>query len=423
VRTAPLPLERSTPTRLDPKHIAVIGAGAAGACAALELAARGYRVTLFERGQQAVAEASYVNEGKVHLGFIYAMDGSRRTARKMIEGALVFEDYLKRWTDYNAAAAVSTPFFYGVHRGSLMALPQLIEHYTACVDYYRQRAAATGLDYLGLGVGAAFERVPEVRFPHGINPEYIEHLLQTTEYAVDPRHIAGLLRESLAAESRVTLFTEHAVTGVEPSQRGGYRVAVAHNGETGTAEFSQVVNAAWFRRLPLDRPLGIVPSAPWSHRYKFGNRVAYRLQPDQLPSLTCVQGPFGDVVNFGERGFFLSWYPTGRTGMSVEEVPPEWDAGYSREQRMVVFRRSLGEWRLRCADLARLDYPETAVDPAGGVIYALGTEDVDHRTTRLHDRYAVGIQSRDGYHSVDTGKYTLAPLTGMAIADRVCGVA
>lgn len=405
------------------KRVAILGAGAGGACAALELASRGFQVTLFERNSEAVAEASLVNEGKIHLGFIYAMDRSLRTARKMIDGALVFEDHLRRWVDFRAADAVSTPFLYGIHRDSLMGLEQLLAHYAACADYYRQRAAELGRDYLGMGTGFRFHPVPEAEYPADLNPEFIPQLVATTEYAVDPRHVARCLRRGLQTAEGIEFRPGHTVTAIDPLKGNGYRVTVQHDGQERSESFPQVVNATWYRRLPLDRPLGIEPPGPWSHRYKFGNRVAVSLTRAQLPSITCVQGPFGDLVNFEANGFFLSWYPTGRTGMSLAESPPEWDAGYDRAQRMAVFHNSLGHWKQRCARLDELRFSDEDVDPVGGVIYALGTEDVDHVATRLHDRYDIGLQSRGGYHSVDTGKYTLAPLMGMAVADRVSGVA
>ena len=50
------------------------------------LAERGHEVDLFERRAEAVSQASFANEGKIHLGFIYAKDGGLRTADRMIEG-------------------------------------------------------------------------------------------------------------------------------------------------------------------------------------------------------------------------------------------------------------------------------------------------------------------------------------------------
>ncbi len=77
-------------------RIAILGAGGAGACAALELANRGYAVDLYDENPEPLTRASRNNEGKVHLGLVYAKDPSLATARAMIHGAIHFFDCLGR---------------------------------------------------------------------------------------------------------------------------------------------------------------------------------------------------------------------------------------------------------------------------------------------------------------------------------------
>jgi glycine/D-amino acid oxidase-like deaminating enzyme len=404
------------------RRIAIIGAGGAGSCAALELAGRGHKVELFERSGEAVSQASFVNEGKIHLGFIYAKDTSLRTAARVIEGALHFEANLKRWIPFRAADVVSTPFYYCVHRGSLLDPDALSLHYERCSSAYRDLSVRSGMDYLGLGKGSAVARLAETEYARLFDPAHICAVFRTTEHAVDPRPIALALRNALAAEPRIHLRARQRVLGVRPRRRGGYDLSFENGSGVGAEPFTDVVNTTWYARLALDRPLGILPPRRWSHRYKFGNRVRMQLRPDSLPSCTLVQGPYGDVVNFGERGMFLSWYPIGRTGMSTDEVPPDWHSAYTPEQRRDVFRRSLAEMAKRCRPLAGLPIEDREVQPDGGVIYALGTTDVDDEHSVLHGRHEIGIQSRDRYHSVDTGKYTMVPYWGKRIADRIEGL-
>lgn len=84
------------------RRIAIIGAGGAGTRAALELAGRGHEVDLFERREEAVSQASFVNEGKIHLGLIYAKDPGMRSAARMVDGVLCFERNLERWIPFRA---------------------------------------------------------------------------------------------------------------------------------------------------------------------------------------------------------------------------------------------------------------------------------------------------------------------------------
>ena len=55
----------------------------------------------------------------------------------------------------------------------------------------------------------------------------------------------------------------------------------------------------------------------------------------------------------------------------------------------------------------------------GGVIVAWGETDIDDPASELHNRFAIGVTSEDGYHSVDPGKLTMAPLFADRCADRV----
>ena len=57
-----------------------------------------------------------------------------------------------------------------------------------------------------------------------------------------------------------------------------------------------------------------------------------------------------------------------------------------------------------------------AVD--AGVIFAWGATDISDRDSELHRRDA-GVESIDGYHSVNTGKLTTAPLFALDAADAV----
>jgi 2-polyprenyl-6-methoxyphenol hydroxylase-like FAD-dependent oxidoreductase len=60
-----------------------MGAGLTGTCVALELADAGCGVDLYDREALSLSRASYNNEGKIHLGFVYGQDATGRTAETM----------------------------------------------------------------------------------------------------------------------------------------------------------------------------------------------------------------------------------------------------------------------------------------------------------------------------------------------------
>src|SRR5262245_31107260 len=111
--------------------ILVMGAGLQGTGVALELARRGRSVVLLDQDERALNRASLRNEGKIHLGFIYANDRSLRTALLQIEGALRFRRIVARWAPDSEWMVRSTPFHYLVARDSVVPPSALAEHYAA----------------------------------------------------------------------------------------------------------------------------------------------------------------------------------------------------------------------------------------------------------------------------------------------------
>src|SRR5665647_1095597 len=67
-------------------RVGILGGGLQGCCVALSLAERGVDVTLFDRNEHLLSRTAVANEGKVHLGYMYASDPSYSTARMMMRG-------------------------------------------------------------------------------------------------------------------------------------------------------------------------------------------------------------------------------------------------------------------------------------------------------------------------------------------------
>ena len=101
-------------------NIVVVGAGLAGLSVALELAARGSHVTLVDQDDHPMHRASRRNEGKIHLGFVYANESYPRTAQLMVQGALSFGPLLHRWVGpaVKRVLTPSRPFDGGARQGS-----------------------------------------------------------------------------------------------------------------------------------------------------------------------------------------------------------------------------------------------------------------------------------------------------------------
>ncbi len=403
--------------------IAIFGAGILGSCTALELADRGHRVVLFERNAEPMAEASRHNEGKLHLGFVYAADPSFRTAERMIAGAARFTDVLARWVPGDALRAVRAgPFDYVVHRETMVS-PAGIEAHFGRVG----RRLAELQDQQSLSGALSTDR-PFWR-PLGSNelaarydPAQVIAAYETCEIAVDTWAIADFLRAAVAGHPRIELRTGTRVIRAEDRAGGGFDVVSA--GERRSGPFAAIVNASWANRPAIDQRYGIAPRGQWINRRKLGVNLMHTGAADAVPSFTIMLGCFGDVVAYQNGRVYLSWYPTCMIGRSTGIEETDW-AAVMREVDQAAIRAAtvaaLGEI---CPAVGRLATGASGgAIVNGGSIYALGRTDIDDPSSQLHERLDTGIEGRGAYLSVDTSKFTLGPALALATADRIAAVA
>jgi hypothetical protein len=400
-------------------EVAVLGAGVTGVAAALELAQTGTRVTLIEQDERAINRASLRNEGKIHLGFVFSQDTTMASSRLQLEGALQFRSILSRLTNGRTdRLTASQPFTYLVPRDTIATVDELSRRFAALDAMYREQIAREpGFDYLGRRPGSIVCRTNLSSLPH-IRPDRFVAAFQTQEVAIDTRELADILRAAVM-HPNIDFRPRHAVASVERVS-GGFSINGVADGAGFQLRSEQVVNALWENRFKIDRTAGMEHEPGWLHRLKY--RVIAQL-PERLrngPSTTLVVGPYGDVVVRADETAYLSWYPLGLRGWSTDLAPPaSWNAPcrgeLSERERADVAADVLGaidEWYPGIADAIPL-----VVD--AGAIVAYGRTDVGDPGSGLHERTHVGVTSSNGYHSVDPGKLTTAPLFGVRAARLV----
>lgn len=403
-------------------RVAVLGAGLQGACIALELAGRGAQVDLVEQDALAVNRASARNEGKIHLGFVYAKDETLRTARLMVRGALAFRPLLSRWTGGAFdRLAPSAPFHYLVPYDSAWSPADLAHHYAAVQEIYAEERRAGG-DYLGGRPEQIWRRMVAEEYADVAPASRVQAGFATAEASIPVRQTAAIVRAALAAHPGIALRTGHRVRSVAPGP-AGFRVEGSVAGAPWRLDCDQVVNALWDGRLAVDAALGIRPPRPWVHRLKYRVLVELPARLRGMPSCTFVLGPYGDIVRYadGEEAY-VSWYPRCLQGWSDDLAPPtDWERACAGTLPAAT-QAAVGASALQGFDTlvpglagARI----LAVD--AGVIFAWGHTDITDPRSELHRRHDTGVLSRDGYHSVNTGKLTTAPLFAVEAADRVLG--
>ncbi len=113
-------------------HVAVLGAGIMGVSTALFLARRGMRVTLFDRAPRPFTGASRWNEGKIHLGYLYAADPSLATARRILPGGLAFKPLVEELVGCSIDPAITPDIdTFLIHRDSVVDADAAERYYRA----------------------------------------------------------------------------------------------------------------------------------------------------------------------------------------------------------------------------------------------------------------------------------------------------
>jgi hypothetical protein len=390
-----------------------------GCCCALALAARGARATIFDRNERLLSRAAVANEGKIHLGYMYASDPSLATARMMARGALSFAPFLARHLEVAVDSfKVSEPAAYVVHRDSQRS-PEEVRDYLAAAHAIVAEAGEGGA-YFGRDLTVPLRPWSAAELEARFDPKIALAAFESPEVAIDPVALADLIRERIADDPRIEVCLGHEVDSVEDKDDP----LVVTTASTGPARrgFDHVVNALWDGRMAVDRHVGLRPTRPWLHRLKYGVRLRLADQAERPPSATFVSGPFGEVVSYWDGLVYLTWYPACLVAMSQELAPPEWPTSPDEPLRsrimsgtldaMAEVVRAMGGWQ-------RSDLLDVAVK--GGVIVAWGETDIYDRQSELHHRYEIGITSAGRYHSINPGKLTTAPYFADIAADRILG--
>jgi glycine/D-amino acid oxidase-like deaminating enzyme len=398
--------------------VLVIGAGLAGCVAALELSRQSVDVMLVEASSSVMNGASRFNEGKIHLGYVYAKDPSGRTVTLMQEGARVFEPIVARHLRTSlSATSISPPFDYLVHPDSQMSLLALERRYEEIDAALTAMAVHPGgRDYLNTARG----RAPRWRsradlLVMGLAPQGATAAYATEERAVDPYELADAISKAVDASAAAVLF-DTRVQRISHARIGYW----AHTSSGRLGPFDAVVNASWASREAIDRTAGIISGDVWNYRTKYFLRVHKSGIGRALPTVTWAVGPFGDIATYGDDVAYLSWYPVGRTTWRTGAPPPE-PSVPGREAAVALKRGILSGLARLLPAIGEIDPARDDIDVRGGLIVGNGSADIDDPSSGLHRRDNVGVVSNGGYRSISTGKLTTAPMLGQRAAAAVIG--
>ncbi|MDZ7583766.1 MAG: FAD-dependent oxidoreductase, partial [Thiobacillus sp.] len=360
-----------------------------GSSLALFLARRGIPVTLFDAAPQPMSCASRWNEGKIHLGFIYSGDPSLKTARQVLGGGLSFKPVLETLTGCSLGpVATMTDDIYLCHRRTVVQ-PDAMEDYFYRVAHLIHQHPDAGryfVDVSDCRVGRLDSRELGAITD---SPEILAGF-RVPERSVSTNWVADRLIDALDSESRIEKCMGVHITAARPvvagEVDGPWRVE-SSQGEYGP--YDHVINSLWEGRLAIDQTAGLRPAGPWSNRYRLSLFVR-TAEPVDLPSAIIATGPFGDIKNYNQRDFYLSWYPSGLRMESSDVTPPS-PPSLDDAQQSAIQDDVLRHLEALLPGVAKIRQQSKSVALRGGWVFAAGQGELSNPDSTLHRRSDFGV--------------------------------
>ncbi|MDC0363045.1 FAD-binding oxidoreductase [Halioglobus sp.] len=401
------------------KRVAVLGSGIMGSSTALLLADSGFDVTVYDMAARPFSAASCWNEGKIHLGFLYSADPSLNTAREVIPGGLAFKPLVEKMTGCSLANATTrTEDTYLCHRDSVVSPDAMWDYAKRVAKLVSERPDAA--QYLVDVSECRVEKLSAREFGQLTDSPDLLSGIRVPEHSVATTWVADRFIDALAAQPQIELCMNTRVEAVAPLSANDLQSSWRVQTGAGLSDsYDFVVNALWEGRLAVDRSAGLTTSFGWSNRYRMSVflRTAYDVD---APSAVIATGPFGDIKNYNNRDFYLSWYPAGLLVESSELLappPPEMDAALESE----IVSSIISELSSFFPAVADIKAAIANIELRGGWVFAVGRGNLSDPNSTLHCRDNFGIRRSGCYLSVDTGKYSSAPWLASRVVDTIAG--
>lgn len=404
-----------------PKTAAVLGGGIQGCCAALALARKGFQVKMFEKCPELYSRASANQEGKLHLGIVYARDRTLKTARRMIHDAMrfapVIEDLLGATLDWEPH--LSRRFYCGIHKESSLSVDEHLTHFSHLQDIYDEIIDDSELHYMG----RRFSRLWKDEPGGGLQSDALAYSVYTEEAAVDPAWLRTVIVGVVEKHPDISVVLNHAVLDVAKNHQ-----SLIVSGQNGKASwmnlFDIVVNCLWEGRERIDQTVGLDGgSVEWTTRIKYGFYAHYPSTRPDISSLIVTHGPYGDLVHFpGSESVYLSWYPSCMTWFGhADDLPAEWDNACNADHPEGKVNDIFNETKRHLSAFVPEVADVSLMRACAGTIVGHGNKDIDDAASELHHRQGIGVSSYGDYYSIFTGKFTSAPANARELIQEISG--
>jgi thioredoxin reductase len=379
------------------QSIAVIGGGSLGTLIALQLSNLGLDVEIFESKSELLRGASYLGEGKIHLGYTYGLS-QRSTYENLIKAAFNFgeiiQDTLRTTIDWTNLTSI--PFTYTVDRNSLITPDEFIQHATNIGKIIKEKNQQT---YLGT---PASEMINLVRSS--------ESIFLTTERAVDLEKLGLVIVKEVKKRENITVYLNSEISEIEINKSNKYilksKSTIVEKG------FDYVINCTWNKKHFLDQYF--LKNLPvLNYRTKLYVSAQTNLRE---VAFTRILGKFGDLIIFKTGRLYASDYLTGLTSFENSIYP-----GFSERESLPadLVKKHWEYLKFRFSvEVPELSEIKNIVTLERSVV-AEGDSDIDQIESGLHQRTSDYLARKDNYISALATKFTNVPELSKKIVDWI----
>lgn len=239
------------------KPIVIIGAGAAGFSAALELAQKGYQVELIEKDTLG-SGTSGRNPGRMGHGFHYT---DIETAKAYLHASILVQ---KTHPGYLIGQDLpfNNPLRHGryfITKDSNPPKDKILETYKAIKEEYKRLCDLEPENEVFGPPDNFFRILDPDEYKDEVNMDIVDVGIETAEHLFDWQHFASDIRTKISSHPNITLREQTEVTLISRNDLGEPRFTIEAKtkGESFSFKTDYIVNSTWQEIKRLNDHIGL----------------------------------------------------------------------------------------------------------------------------------------------------------------------
>lgn len=253
------------------RRIAIIGGGIFGMTSALVLS-KYFQVTVFERNNDILEEASYKNQYRHHMGYHYPR--SVPTVQEAKEAKISFENM------YGAAIMRNFPSYYAVDK----------KHSLTSAKKFLSFCKSMGLPYR--------MSYPDADF---LNRSSVSVSVQTPEAAYDYEKLKRIIKKRIRSSKNIVTRLNAKAINTELTPIGKKVLTYQYAGRTKKTTFDYIINATYANRNAF---CGWMDFFEEPMLFNFKEIVLIKLPTKKKLAVTIIDGPFATFLPTKKLGYF-----------------------------------------------------------------------------------------------------------------------